>query len=82
MSIQRLPYDVIDKITSSSTIVSLNGAACGLVKNSLDAGARRVNIFLDYARGNCTVEDDGEGILAEEFGTDKSLAKPNSMSCE
>ncbi|KAJ4144408.1 hypothetical protein LMH87_003292 [Akanthomyces muscarius] len=80
MSIRRLPCDVIEKIASSSTIVSLNGAVSGLVRNSLDADARRVNITLDYARGNCIVEDDGEGISAEEFGTHRNLAKPNSTS--
>ncbi|KAM3511422.1 hypothetical protein MY11210_004914 [Beauveria gryllotalpidicola] len=78
MSIRPLPKDVIEKITSSSSIVSLNGAVCGLVRNSLDAGARKVNIVLDYVRGNCTVEDDGEGISAEEFSVNGGLAKPNS----
>ncbi|PQK14216.1 hypothetical protein BB8028_0004g11460 [Beauveria bassiana] len=80
MSIRPLPKDVIDKITSSSSIVSLNGAVCGLVRNSLDAGARKVNIVLDYVRGNCTVEDDGEGISAEEFSVNGGLAKPNNTS--
>ncbi|KAM3435882.1 hypothetical protein NHJ13734_005332 [Beauveria thailandica] len=78
MSIRPLPKDVIEKITASSSIVSLNGAVCGLVRNSLDAGARKVNIVLDYVRGNCTVEDDGEGISAEEFSVNGGLAKPNT----
>ncbi|OAR00030.1 hypothetical protein LLEC1_00477 [Akanthomyces lecanii] len=82
MSIRRLPCDVIDKIASSSTIVSLNGAVGGLVRNSLDAGAHRVSITLDYARGNCIVEDDGEGISKEEFETNRNLAKPNCMCSE
>lgn len=82
MSIRRLPCDAIEKIASSSTVVSLNGAICGLVKNSLDAGARRVNSTLDYARGNCIVEDDGEGISAEEFETHRNLAKLNSAFCK
>ncbi|KAM3563341.1 hypothetical protein ARSEF4850_002358 [Beauveria asiatica] len=80
MSIRPLPKDVIEKITASSSIVSLNGAVCGLVRNSLDAGARKVNIVLDYVRGNCTVEDDGEGISAEEFSVTGGLAKPNTAS--
>ncbi|KAM3557092.1 hypothetical protein MY1884_004702 [Beauveria asiatica] len=80
MSIRPLPKDVIEKITASSSIVSLNGAVCGLVRNSLDAGARKVNIVLDYVRGNCTVEDDGEGISAEEFSVNGGLAKPNTAS--
>ncbi|KAJ3498407.1 hypothetical protein NLG97_g1150 [Lecanicillium saksenae] len=80
MSIQQLPHDVVEKIASSSSIISLNDAMCGLVKNSLDASARRINISFDYVRGNCTVEDDGEGIHPEEFGVDGGLAKSNSTS--
>lgn len=79
MSIQRLPDSVVDKIKSSSSITSLNGVVCELVKNSLDAGARRINILVDYTRGNCTVEDDGDGIAAEEFQEHGRLAKLHSM---
>ncbi|KAK7948564.1 DNA mismatch repair protein [Apiospora aurea] len=67
MSIKPLPPDVAAQIKSSITITSLNDAICGLVKNSLDAKATKVIIVVDYSRGNCTVEDNGEGIPPAEF---------------
>ncbi|KAI0809498.1 hypothetical protein GGR55DRAFT_650173 [Xylaria sp. FL0064] len=67
MSIQPLPKDVVAQIKSSTTITSLNGVICGLLRNSLDSGASKVTITVDYVRGNCCVEDDGLGILPAEF---------------
>lgn len=75
MSIRQLPSHVIDKLKSSVTIISLNGVATGLLANALDAGASKVNISIDYARGNCTVEDNGSGIAAEEFKDDGGIGK-------
>ncbi|POR36416.1 DNA mismatch repair protein [Tolypocladium paradoxum] len=80
MSIRQLPDDVVDKIKSSAAVTSLNGVACGLVKNSLDAGATKVNVRLDYVRGNCTVEDDGLGIEPREFREDGGLGKLHHTS--
>ncbi|KAL7799898.1 hypothetical protein V8C37DRAFT_365911 [Trichoderma ceciliae] len=75
MSIRPLPEDVVGKIRSSSTITSLNGVVCGLLKNSLDAGATKVNIYVEYGRGNCTVEDNGLGIIPGDFAEDGGLGK-------
>ncbi|KAI0457217.1 hypothetical protein F5B21DRAFT_464756 [Xylaria acuta] len=75
MSIQPLPNDVIAQIKSSATITSLNGAVCGLFKNSLDSGATKVTISIDYVRGSCSVEDDGLGILPAEFKPSGGLGK-------
>jgi DNA mismatch repair protein MLH3 len=75
MSIRPLPEDVAEKIQSSILITELNGVVSGLVKNSLDAGATRINITLNYAKGNCEVDDDGSGILSAEFGEDGGLGK-------
>lgn len=75
MSIKPLPEDVVRRIRSSAAIVSLNGVVCGLVKNSLDAGATRINLTVDYSRGNCTIEDDGLGILPLEFREAGGLGK-------
>ncbi|KAK8038889.1 hypothetical protein PG993_007300 [Apiospora rasikravindrae] len=80
MSIKPLPPDVAAQIKSSITITSLNDAICGLVKNSLDAKATKVTIFVDYSRGNCTVEDNGEGILPAEFRDSGGLGKPHYTS--
>lgn len=81
MSIKPLPEDVIRRISSSATITSLNAVVCGLIKNSFDAGATRINITVDYSRGNCTVEDDGLGILPIEFREAGGLGKLYRKSC-
>ncbi|KAI1741111.1 hypothetical protein F4680DRAFT_81182 [Xylaria scruposa] len=75
MSIQPLPNDVIAQIKSSTTITSLNGVVCGLFKNSLDSGATKVAVSVDYVRGSCSVEDDGLGILPAEFSPGGGLGK-------
>ncbi|KAI0112792.1 hypothetical protein F4776DRAFT_639922 [Hypoxylon sp. NC0597] len=75
MSIQRLPENVIAQIKSSTTITSLNAVVCGLVKNSLDAGATKITISIDYVRGNCSIEDNGLGIPPSEFKPTGGLGK-------
>lgn len=75
MSIRPLPEDVVGKIRSSSTITSLNGVVCGLLKNSLDAGATKVNVYVEHGRGNCTVEDNGLGIAPADFAENGGLGK-------
>jgi DNA mismatch repair protein MLH3 len=62
-----LPEDVVAQIKSSTTITSLNQVILGLFENSLDAQATKIDIFVDYRRGGCTVEDNGIGILQLEF---------------
>jgi DNA mismatch repair protein MLH3 len=74
-SIRPLPQDVIDQIKSSVTITSLNGVILELVKNSLDARSHKIEVSVDYLHGNCTVEDDGLGILPSEFEEKGGLAK-------
>ncbi|KAG7294455.1 hypothetical protein NEMBOFW57_004528 [Staphylotrichum longicolle] len=75
MSIQPLPGDVVAQIKSSTAITSLNGAVCGLLENSLDAAASKINISIDYSRGNCSVEDDGHGIIPVSFQEDGGLGR-------
>lgn len=75
MSIHILPTDVIAQIKSSITITNLNSVVCELFKNSLDAGATKVDVVVDYSRGSCIVEDDGLGILPSEFGENGGLGK-------
>ncbi|ETS79415.1 hypothetical protein PFICI_09268 [Pestalotiopsis fici W106-1] len=75
MSIKPLPEDVIAQIKSSTTITSINGVVCGLVENSLDAAATKITISIDYSRGNCSVEDNGSGILPSEFAASGGLGK-------
>ncbi|KAI5923725.1 hypothetical protein F4810DRAFT_667148 [Camillea tinctor] len=75
MSIQHLPDHVIAQIKSSTTITSLNGVVCGLVKNALDANATKISLSVDYARGSCSAEDNGLGILPAEFKPGGGLGK-------
>ncbi|KAI2631601.1 hypothetical protein GGS21DRAFT_522194 [Xylaria nigripes] len=75
MSIQPLPDDVIAQIKSSTTITTLNGAVCGLIRNSLDAGATKIIVSVDYIRGCCSVEDNGLGIPPAEFYPSGGLGK-------
>lgn len=62
-----LPQEVVAQIKSSTAIVSLSGVVLGLVKNSLDAGASKVEVVVDFGRGGCSVEDNGLGIAPLEL---------------
>ncbi|KAL9066168.1 MAG: hypothetical protein Q9161_007761, partial [Pseudevernia consocians] len=75
-SILPLPPEVAAQINSSTTITSLSIVVLGLLANSLDAGARRVEINVDLRRGAVSVEDDGNGIPPKEFGENGGLGKP------
>ncbi|KAJ4405997.1 DNA mismatch repair protein [Didymella pomorum] len=59
MSIRPLPDGVVAQIKSSTAIVSLSGVVVELLKNSLDAKAAKIDVTVEFARGGCTVEDDG-----------------------
>ncbi|KAF2653375.1 hypothetical protein K491DRAFT_759719 [Lophiostoma macrostomum CBS 122681] len=74
-SILPLPEDVVAQIKSSTAIVSLVGVVLELLANSLDGGATKIEAAVDFARGGCTVEDDGLGISPLEFGEDGGLGK-------
>lgn len=75
MSIRPLPDEVVAQIRSSTAVVSLTGVILELIKNSLDAKAARIHATVDFARGGCTVEDDGLGITPAEFGEHGALGK-------
>ncbi|KAM7206403.1 hypothetical protein V8F20_002752 [Naviculisporaceae sp. PSN 640] len=75
MSIQPLPGDVVAKIKSSIIITSLNAVVSGLLQNSFDARASRINVSVDFSRGNCSVEDDGLGILPSSFRENGGLGQ-------
>lgn len=75
-SILPLPPEVAAQIKSSTTINSISIVVLGLLANSLDADARRVDINIDLRRGAASVEDDGNGIPPKEFGEDGGLGKP------
>ncbi|OCL09930.1 hypothetical protein AOQ84DRAFT_338228 [Glonium stellatum] len=70
-----LPTDVVTQIKSSTAIICLSGVIVELLKNSLDAGATKVEITVDFARGGCIVEDNGLGISPTEFREEGGLGK-------
>ncbi|KAJ5665695.1 uncharacterized protein N7477_008143 [Penicillium maclennaniae] len=78
--IRQLPPDVVAKIKSSTSITHLNGVIIELAKNSLDASAHTVLVSVDFKRGSCIVEDDGEGIRPDEFGSTGGLGKAHHSS--
>ena len=76
-TIHPLPHEVAAKIKSSTSITHLNGVILELAKNALDANARNIYVTVDYRRGGCVVEDDGDGIPPAEFQPDGGLGKPH-----
>lgn len=80
MSIKPLPGDVVAQIKSSVVITSLNNVTCGLITNALDAEATKINVTVDFTRGNCSIEDNGNGIAPSEFKEDGGLGQLHCMS--
>ncbi|KAH8428817.1 putative DNA mismatch repair protein (Mlh3) [Aspergillus melleus] len=78
--IQSLPSEVVAKLKSSTSITHLNGVVVELVKNALDANAHTVYVTIDFQRGGCVVDDDGDGIPPTEFESDGGLGKPYHTS--
>ncbi|KAF9693908.1 hypothetical protein EKO04_008188 [Ascochyta lentis] len=74
-SIRPLPDEAVAQIKSSTAIVSLTGVVLELLKNALDAKAAKIHVTVDFARGGCTVEDDGLGLAPAEFREDGGLGK-------
>ncbi|EON62760.1 hypothetical protein W97_01985 [Coniosporium apollinis CBS 100218] len=70
-----LPAEVIAQLKSSITITDLNDVVLELLKNSLDAGATKIEVTVDLRRGGCIVEDNGLGIPPREFRDDGGLGK-------
>ncbi|KAK1825525.1 DNA mismatch repair protein [Friedmanniomyces endolithicus] len=70
-----LPKDIASQVHSSKQITSLRGVVLALIENSLDAGAGKVDVTVDFRRGGCTIEDNGSGIRPHEFGEDGGLGR-------
>ncbi|OSD04616.1 hypothetical protein PYCCODRAFT_1386837 [Trametes coccinea BRFM310] len=63
--ITSLPSSTQSRLRSTQILTSLPQLVSELVQNSLDAGARNVEISLDAAEWECWVRDDGAGISKE-----------------
>lgn len=67
--------EAISQIQSSKQITSTLDVAVALLENSLDAGATKVDISVDFRRACCTIEDNGHGISLSEFSATGGLGK-------
>lgn len=77
MSILPLPDTVREQVKSSTRITTLSDVVEELFKNSLDADAATVEIEVDFAKGFCSIKDDGVGIPALDLSHDGNFARPN-----
>ena len=68
--IKSLDKGTIHRICSGQVIISLSNAIKELVENSMDAGARSIEIRLkQYGSESIEVIDDGPGIEEQDFQT-------------
>ncbi|KAK0868120.1 DNA mismatch repair protein, partial [Friedmanniomyces endolithicus] len=70
-----LPKDIATQIHSSKQIINLQGVILALIENSLDAGASKIDLTVDFRRRGCTIEDNGSAIRPHEFGEDGGLGR-------
>lgn len=64
----------VHQIQSGQVIVDLNSVAKELVENALDAGATSIDVrFKNYGLDSIEVQDNGLGIMPEDYETIGSL---------
>lgn len=64
-AIEALNASTRAKLRSTQILTSLPQIVSELLQNSLDAGARQIDIGLDCEEWSCWVKDDGFGISKE-----------------
>lgn len=69
-SIKALDAGTVHRICSGQVIISLSNAVKELIENSLDAGAKNIEIRLkEFGSESIEVNDDGPGVDENEFQT-------------
>lgn len=66
-TINYLPISTQSKLRSTQILTSLPQIISELIQNSLDAGARQVDIGVDCEEWECWVRDDGIGIKKDDL---------------
>jgi signal transduction histidine kinase len=61
-SIEHLPTATRTKLRSTQILTSISQIVSELLQNSLDAGARHIEIGVDCEEWSCWVRDDGAGM--------------------
>lgn len=70
MSIVKIEEDDIIRLSSHQVITSLAACVKELIENSLDSGAKTLEIaFKDYGESSFQVQDDGSGIGSGDFAS-------------
>jgi DNA mismatch repair protein MLH3 len=65
---EQLPAETRSKLRSTQILTSLPQIISELLQNSLDSGARRIEIGVDCEEWTCWVRDDGTGMSKEDLG--------------
>ncbi|QIW97488.1 hypothetical protein AMS68_003006 [Peltaster fructicola] len=73
--IKPLSEHVASQIASTKEIHSLKTAVLGLLENSLDANSSKIEITINFVRRSCKIEDNGHGIVPQEFESQGGLCQ-------
>lgn len=65
--IERLSLDTRTKLRSTQILTSLPQIVSELFQNSLDAGAKHIEIGVNCAEWSCWVRDDGHGMSKDSL---------------
>ncbi|KAJ3981747.1 hypothetical protein F5890DRAFT_1533745 [Lentinula detonsa] len=89
LSIDRLSSSTQTKLRSTQILTSLPQIVSELFQNSLDAGAKHIEIGVNCAEWSCWVTDDGSGMSKDSLDTFRTAGRyqsskaytPDSLDC-